>query len=158
MSRSVASSEGSRFARVLAEQRERVARGVCACGCGERLPVERRRGTRFQDERHRQRAYRARVDAAAADAGLPANRGVLTLEAVRQARATGTRNDDARKPARARQARRREGVSVYLPSVELAEQVRALLARHGKSVRPAVESFDRALSRRRARDGKSSGE
>lgn len=69
---------------------------LCACDCGQ--PLDGRRGnTRYVDARHRQRAYRKRLDAEARARGLSAN---LSLRTVRATRATRTRNGDARKRAR----------------------------------------------------------
>lgn len=55
----------------------------CGCGCGKTFWTSRAR--KYIDHRHEQRAYRQRVQAAAADAGVPA---VLTLEKAQRYRST----------------------------------------------------------------------
>ena len=77
-------------------------RRLCACGCGESLEGRSNRAL-YVNDRHRQRAYRRRLEDAAEAAHVPARLSLKTLEA-------GTspprdRNGDAetaRKPARAR--------------------------------------------------------
>lgn len=96
---------------------------LCACRCGQPL-VGRSARTKFIDERHKQRSYRRRVQAAAEAVGLPDR---LTLETVQTTNDARRRNGDAQKNGRARQTRRRQGLSVYLPRPELADALLAVL-------------------------------
>lgn len=100
---------------------------VCQCGgkdgtgCTETVgPGERRR---YKDEKHRDRAYRNRIRARAEAAGLPPR---LTVAALSATRSTRIASADAPRP-RNRPAARREGVTVYLPSVEIAVAVQEAL-------------------------------
>lgn len=97
----------SAFEDLVERQREATAAGRCGCLCGQPLAANRRRGVRYRDEHHKQRAYRARVDARAADRGVATKHGVMTLESLPPASDTGNRNGDA-PTARQRTQRRRQ--------------------------------------------------
>jgi hypothetical protein len=75
---------------------------TCACGCGELL-VGRRANTRYVNARHRQRAYRRRVQAAMSAHGLPVS---LSLQVAQTTSPPTNRNGDARSGLSARQRRR----------------------------------------------------
>lgn len=144
------------------EVRERVLNDVCGCGCGARL-ASRKAGRRYVDERHRQRAYRHRLELEARALAIPAR---LSLQALRQYEPTEDRHADAQEPAQAPKRRRsspRPGVTVYLPSLELAEQLarelrevldpgsqRGLGAR--VEARALLDAVEAALERRRRRE------
>lgn len=144
-----------------AEVRERVAAGVCGCGCGANLgPRPGRR--RYANDRHRQRAYRGRLELEAKALAIPAR---LSVAALRAHESTGERHADAQAPPTAPKRRRsspRPGVTLYLPTLELAEHLRDELREvlepatvHGlpqrADVRPLLELVEAALERRRAR-------
>jgi hypothetical protein len=98
--------------------------GRCACTCGARLEGG---GVRqfYVEVRHRQRAHRARLERAAEAAGVPPR---LSLHALESTNRAPDRHGDAPARRKPRQRRPRAGVTVYLPSVELAELVRGELA------------------------------
>lgn len=140
-------------AALVLEVDERVARGMCGCGCPEHLPTPRGR-RRYVNERHRQRAYRSRLEREAAALGVPAR---LTHEALDATIRTEDRHADAQSAASAptrRKSRRRPGVSVYVPTIEDAEALLGALAvltgdvadAHRDALRVALERH-----RRRAR-------
>lgn len=108
-------SARAELGRVLALQDERVALGRCVCGCGGRLE-HRARGRRAIDERHKDRAYRERLKAAAADRGEAVRQTLHTLQATVP---TGKRRTDASARRRGPQTRPRPGVTVYLKRPEL---------------------------------------
>lgn len=135
--------------------------GRCACACGRELDSSVRKV--YADVRCRQRHHRRRLQAAAEAAGVPAR---LSLQALQTSNRTGERHGDApaRRPARKRGPR--PGVTVYLPSLELAELVlghlradahaaRGLVERRPRDedgdLDRAVELVREALERRRAR-------
>jgi hypothetical protein len=143
--------------RIAAEEADRLERGVCLCGCEE--PIVRPRsgnGRRhYVNERHRDRRYRERVRREAEAAGVPVRQTRETLDSSND---PGARRTDAQRAGKRRPARRREGVSIYLPSLEVAESVHALLgAVVGTAgvaqleLEPAVAAFARAIGRRRER-------
>jgi hypothetical protein len=117
---------------------------VCACGCGASL-AGRRVTVRYVSEQHRQRAYRRRLREAAKAAGLPVT---LSLRTVQASNPTRNRSGDGPSAGTAQQRRRREGVSVYFPTVADAELAERMLAESLKR-RTAVDSA-RALTAVRA--------
>lgn len=133
------------------ELAEEVRAGRCACGCRTDLGPGAVRQT-YVDQRHRGRAHRARLQRAAEAAGVPPRLSLHALEAS----ATRERHGDA--PAR-RQRRKtgpRPGVTVYLPSIEVARRLEAHLGDlyAGGDVldlREALAALEAALARRRAR-------
>lgn len=132
----------------------------CACGCGEQLHGGGER-VLYVDPRHRQRAYRRRLEAEAKAAGIPAR---LSLETVQAARSTTARNADAQTrraaPRRRRPSRPRDGVSAYFPSIDVAEAVLECIEACGDySGAPmpvgadiARDAIAKALERRRRRN------
>jgi hypothetical protein len=75
---------------------------LCACGCGTSL-AGRRDGTLYVDHAHAQRAYRRRLRAALAGAGLPTS---LSLRMTDGANGTPTHHGDSRtRSCEAREAR-----------------------------------------------------
>jgi hypothetical protein len=79
---------------------------LCACGC--KRPAQR--GSKYHDyERCRQRAYRGRVKAAAAAAGLPAS---ISMETVEAATHPTPRNGDARARRNRPQKRRQTDLRI----------------------------------------------
>lgn len=71
----------------------------CLCGCGEPI-INRSAQVRYVNERHKQRAHRKRLKAAAEAAGLPAS---LSLKAVDSYTTGGNRRGDGQAGARAPQ-------------------------------------------------------
>jgi hypothetical protein len=152
-------------AELAAEERERVEAGLCACGCGERLPVKRHGRRRYVAERHRQRRHQERLEREAELLGVPTR---LSLNRLEQYMTTSNRPSDAQTPRTApkrRRPSRRPGVSVYLPRPELAELVLEALeydvpaSEHPdreEALADAVDAVRRALQRRRARDERAS--
>jgi hypothetical protein len=141
---------------------ELVERGLCGCGCGERLPVKRHARRRYLGEHHRQRQYQRRLEAEARALGVPARLSLRGLEAMHR---PGNRPSDAETGPQAPKRRRpapRPGVTLYLPTVELAERlVRELeaivagayvpgLGSRAEAV-PLLEAAVRAVERRRSR-------
>lgn len=119
----------------------------CGCGCGERFPAGG--GRRYVNERHRQRAYRRRVKAAAEARGLP---GSLSLQSVEATGRAGRRNGDAEKGGERPIRRPRPGVTVYFPTPGAAELALAAVRTQGGAWRREAEgALERALERRRAR-------
>lgn len=139
------------------ELRERIDAGVCGCGCGAPLP-SRKGGRKYARESHRQRAHRHRLELIAKALAIPAR---LSLRELRQYEPTGERHADAQEPPQAPKRRRsapRPGVTLYLPSVEVAE--RLALGLHadgctgeGRASRDVLlAAIERALERRRRRE------
>lgn len=154
----------------LQELADDVRQGLCGCGCKNQI-LSRRASTVYVDERHKQRGYRRRLNAAAAAAGVAPR---VTLEAVRATTLTANRNGDAQALPKAPQKRRkrspRPGVTVYFPTPAVAELVRDVMAGplasppvyapweerqdHAEALEltgQAVEAIDAALERRRRR-------
>lgn len=128
-----------------------VEAGFCACLCGEPLP-SRVRGRRNLNERHKDTARNAREAARAADLGLPTRSRRIAVSRLDPSNPTSTRGSHASARRRPRQTRHREGVQIYLPTVELAERVRTALA----GIPEAREIVGKALTRRRARESRAS--
>lgn len=133
-----------------ADLAQEVLEGRCACGCGRRLDSGAVRQF-YLDEKHKQRAHRKRLELAAEAAGVPAR---LTLEALQSSNRTRDRHGDA--PARPKRPRRpRPGVTIYLPTAELADRARAELAiavdAGVAELAPVEEAIAAALERRRKR-------
>lgn len=61
---------------------------LCGCGCGASL-LGRRANVRYADDRHRQRAYRGRLRAALAEAGLPVRLNLSATATTRNRRGDG---------------------------------------------------------------------
>jgi hypothetical protein len=84
----------------------------CACNCGEPL-INRSAQVRYVNERHKQRAHRRRLKAAAEAAGLPTS---LSLKAIESATSTGNRRGDghasAGKPQRTRSKPRKPSLRI----------------------------------------------
>jgi hypothetical protein len=100
-------------------QRERIEKGLCGCPCGEpRIGLSGQ--SLYLNERHKQRAYRERVNAAAEASGVPAS---LTLKAARGSTPTRRGNGDAQKAATRREKRSPELRVSYL---KLAAAIDAL--------------------------------
>lgn len=130
-----------------------VLAGRCACRCGTRIVGGSVR-TFYVDERHRKRHHRAKLERLAAAAGVPAR---LSIETLQAARGTGERPADAPAPRKRRQSKR-DGVSVYLPSLAVAEAVARLIKNvldDARDVlddaRPELELADQALLKALAR-------
>lgn len=166
-----AAERAARQAELRREYRERKARaledegdehgaaevraGRCACGCRHNLGSAARKV--YNDVRCRQRHHRARLQRAAEAAGVPSR---LSLAAIEAANRTHERHGDA--PARRprRRSGPRPGVTIYLPTLELAEDaLRALElvgqyadGEHALEVAGFVQG---ALERRRKRDAES---
>src|SRR5687767_8097335 len=104
--------------RFTAEEDERVERGRCACGCEERISTKA--GQRYLTDRHRGRRHRARLKAVAETRGVRVHQ---SLQSLRESNPTSDRRDDAQAPRKRAQARPRQGVTVYLPTVAAAEVV-----------------------------------
>lgn len=141
-------------AAMAAEVDERVDRGMCGCGCPSALPVPRAR-RRYVNERHRQRAYRDRLEREANLLGVPArlSRGSLQMTVP-----TGDRHADAQSAGTQPQRRRsspRPGVTVYVPTTAAAARLLDVLAvLEGDSVIDAHrEALRAAIERRLARPG-----
>lgn len=103
---------------------ERVERGMCGCGCPTALPVPRGR-RRYVNDRHRQRAYRHRLEREADALGIPAR---LSLESLQGTIRTSERHADAQSAASAArrgQTRPRLGVTLYLSTPGLARRLLA---------------------------------
>lgn len=146
-----ATLEQLRAAMVL-EVDERVARGMCGCGCPERLPVPVGR-RRYVNERHRQRAYRARLEREAAALGVPTRLSHSALQATIRPHDRRADAQTARRTPQRRKSRPRPGVTVYVPTVDA---VAALLDALADDARPVVVEHRAALAaalerRRRAR-------
>lgn len=143
------------------EELERAEAGLCACGCGERLPVKRHARRRYVAERHRQRRHQERLEREAELLGVPAR---LSLNRLEQYMTTSNRPSDAHGGSQAPRRRRsspRPGLSVYLPEPMLVERVLEVLAyavaNEGQGdLEPAVDAVRRALERRRRRDERAS--
>lgn len=129
----------------------------CACGCGEQLHGGGER-VLYVDPRHRQRAYRRRLEALAKAAGIPAR---LSLETVQAARSTTARNADAQKRrATPRPRRPRPGVTVYFPTPEAAGLALEIVELDGlagsdeleRQKDDAIEALRKAVERRRRRN------
>jgi hypothetical protein len=143
------------------EVRERVRAGVCGCGCGAPLGTVKG-GRRYVNARHRQRAYRHRLELEAKVLAIPAR---LSLQALREYEPTRERHADAQEqpqPQKRRRSAPRPGVTLYLPSVDLAEQLAAELrevldptSQRGLGPRanaqPILDVVEAALERRRRR-------
>lgn len=120
---------------------------VCLCGCGTSLEG-RRAGTFYVDGAHRQRAHRKRIRDLAGELGVPASLSLETLEATRTLR---LRNGDAQVSSPRARRRPREGVTLYLPTLELAEALEAILGEELSTSRRLAEIVRRGIERRRAR-------
>lgn len=134
---------------------ERVAAGMCGCGCPSPLPAPRGR-RRYLNERHRQRGYRRRLEVEARALGVP---GRLSQKSLSASIPTGERHADAQTrptPPQARRSRPRPGVTLYLPTLALAERLLAVLD-EGRGVGWDVDELEAAVgiavTRRRQRDG-----
>lgn len=148
----------SKLADLRERQRAAVRDGRCGCLCGQSLPPRRHARRSYLNERHRDRAYVARLDARAADLGVPTRGRRIGLSELEARNPSRNRRDDAEKPRQRREARRREGVSIYLPSVPVATAAREQIALGlvDADTTPEMDAtlaaFDRALARRRARE------
>lgn len=103
---------------------ERVAAGDCGCGCGSDLPLNPGR-RKYLNERHRQKAYRDRLEAEANALGVPSRLSLRTLQSP-----STTRDRHADAPARRQRPQRRRsrprlGVTVYLATPGLARRLLA---------------------------------
>jgi hypothetical protein len=136
----------SAYARVLEEQALAEREGRCPCMCGKPPAA----GSKYYDRgRCRLAAYRARLDAETRDHGLPTSGGSLTLETVRATGSTRSRNGNAEKGTRARPAAKRDGVSTYFPTLQVAEAVRAEV-----TVPEGAAALDKAIERAHAREAR----
>lgn len=143
---------------------ERVSRGECGCGCGDPLPASRGgNGRQRYLPGHRQRAHRRRLEAEARALGVAPR---LSLQALAEASTTGQRHGDAQKRRKPRQRRRsapRPGVTVYLPTIDLAKTVRDAVdlmahvarekgtAERADDLDAALVVLEKAIDRRRRR-------
>lgn len=94
----------------------------CACPCNKPLPAGARRNRLYIGERHKDRAYRVRLEAAAKAAGAPVRQSLETLQATT---GTGNRRADGRKGARKVRRAPRPGTSAYLMPNEVAALIAA---------------------------------
>lgn len=140
-----------------AEVEALVERDLCGCGCGEPLPRARHARRRYVAEHHRQRQYQRRLEAEARALGVPTRLSLRELEAMER---TPNRPSDAESGRTAPKRRRstpRPGVTLYLPTVDVALDVLLRLedlARvEGRAdLADLAERLERALERRRRRD------
>jgi hypothetical protein len=145
-------------AKLRAQVDERVARGFCGCGCETPLPANPGR-RKYRNERHKQRAYRKRLELEAKALGMSSR---LSLKALDAATTTRERHADAEPPRKRPQRRRsrpRPGVTIYLPTLDVAERLELVLSAMRCEPRPDGSSLDvllytlrPALERRRRRD------
>lgn len=130
----------------------RDGRRVCWCGCGERLPVTATRRQRHVNERHRKRANRVKVRAAAQAAHLPSS---LSLKSIAATGTTRERPEDA--PTRRRAARRgpRPGDTAYFPPGAADAALKALNdLPDSPALTRAREALAAAIDRRKSRTAK----
>jgi hypothetical protein len=97
----------------------------CACDCGEL--VDARGGRKYVNERHKQRAYRARVQSALRARGLPVT---LSLKTANAGTPTGAGNGDASARRKARQPRRLTPGQVRLSYPRTLDLLTTILFRH----------------------------
>lgn len=98
---------------------ERVERGMCGCGCPERLPVNRGR-RRYVNERHKQKAYRQRLEREAEALGVPTRLSLARLQRTNPTRDRRADGQSAASGRQRRQSRPRPGLTVYVPTVDAA--------------------------------------
>lgn len=126
----------------------------CDCGCG--TIIDRRKGRRYRDRSHGQRAYRRRLKARLQAAGLPAS---LSMKAADAAIPPPRRNGDATArrtaPQRRRTPDRRVSLDAAVAAIAewLADEPHPLVGLDPRAV--AREILDPALPPRlRRHDGK----
>lgn len=134
---------------------QRVARGECGCGCKGSIPTPPPDGEprqKYVSGSHRQRVYRKRLNARARAVGVEPR---LSLHRLPGYVPTGARHGDAQIAGNRRQARRpsrpRPGVSVYLPSVDVAERLLEVLVDVDDPAVDELEARLRAAVERRRR-------
>lgn len=140
------------------ELEERLEDGRCGCGCDQQLLGRGGNGRkRYVDERHRKRRNRDVVKRLAEVRGVPVRQSIQTLQTPIP---SSHRPADAQPRRKAPQKRRRDGVSIYLPSVERAAAALDVI-RHGRDLElvaaelePIAELLAAALERRRRRDAR----
>lgn len=121
-----------------------VLAGRCACGCGNVLAASSVR-TFYVDQKHRARRHRRRLERLAEAAGVPAR---LNLDTVQTSTHSGGRARNASARSRRHETRPRPGVTVYFPTVEMAE---ALLIGDLDEMNAAHERVRAAIERRERR-------
>lgn len=137
---------------------ELVANGECGCACGGRLPAGASRRRHYLNERHRQRAYRRRLELVAQALGVPAR---LSRQTLQTRNPTGNRHADAqtrRTAPQRRHSRPAPGVTLRVPTLaaanELLRELERLRQRMG--VDPVIgthaDVLAAALERKRTRN------
>lgn len=140
-----------------AEVDERVANGRCGCGCPRLLPDNPGR-RKYVNERHRQRSYRNRLEREARALGVTTR---LSLTSLQTPDSTRERHADADTPATRPQRRRsrpRPGVTLYLPTLDVAERLELVLSAMraepktgGSALDELAHALSLGLARRRTR-------
>jgi hypothetical protein len=129
---------------LIAAAHELAERGLCGCGCGEELGGQGGNGRKvFRDVRHRQRFRRRMLKRLAEASGVPANLSVRTLQATET---TDERNGDAQTRRKRPRRAPRPGVSIYLPTPEVARLLEPLLEGHVARTREALASGEVRLA------------
>jgi hypothetical protein len=130
--------------------------GRCACTCRNELGGAVR--AFYVDQRHRQRHHRARLRRLAEAAGVPTS---LSVQALQARESTRDRNGDA--PARRKRAQRRPrpGVTLYLPSLNVADALAVVMGDLVQldttpELEVAREALEVAIARRRRREASTS--